>query len=675
KITNQGLIDANIANAGLNIRAENFNGTNFTNTGILRASNGGTLSFSGNGTFFNTGGTITAVDASTVRIGARVVVSGGTISTSGTGAIRGAGVNASGGTLSNVTSTGLVAIGDGEELSVAGAFTNNGSVTLDSTGSGSVLRFGDGSVLTGTGAVTLSNNSSNQLEGIGSGDAVTIAPTATIQGAGRISPGASGGSNMLKITNQGLINANISSAALSIRAETGTEFTNTGMLRASNGGTLRFHGSGSVTNNGGTLDVITGSIMNSDGANPFSQTSGTISLDGTMMFPQGLDLNGGNLVGNGTFTGPLRNNGGIVAPGHSPGRITINGNYTQGANGVLNIEIGGSTPGTGYDQLIVSGNAALGGTLNVSLINGYQPHMGDTFTIISPQSFSGAFAQVNAQGFGVQTNYASGSITVTITSVPDQLRNISTRLNVGTGDNALIGGFIVSGTEPKKVIIRAIGPSLQPFGIPNFLADPTLELFDGAGTSLAMNDNWRDTQQAEIEASTVAPTRDAESAIVRTLPPGNYTAVVRGKNNTTGIGLVEVYDLNLSAQSKLGNISSRGFVNTDNNVMIGGFIVGGGGGGMRVAVRAIGPTLTNFGVPGALADPTLTLVDVNGVTIRANDNWRSDQQAELIAANIQPMNDAESALIATLPAGNYTAIVRGKNNTTGVGLVEVYTLP
>ncbi len=305
--------------------------SSLTNTGLIAIPDQEAITLAG--TFVNNG----SIALSSVGNGATLRCAAGTVLTgsSGTGAIRGAGVNASGGVLSNVTSTGLVAIADGEELSVAGTFTNNGSVTLNSTVSDSVLRFGNGSILTGTGAVTLSNSNLNQLVGIGSGDAVTIAPSATVQGAGRISPGATGGDNMLKITNQGLMNANVSGAALVIRAETsnGTDFTNSGTLRASDGGTLLFTGGGSVTNNGGTLDVATGSTMNSDGANAFSQNAGTISLDGAMVFPQGLDLNGGSLLGNGTFTGPLRNNGGIVGPGHSPGKLTVSGSYSRGANG------------------------------------------------------------------------------------------------------------------------------------------------------------------------------------------------------------------------------------------------------------------------------------------------------------------------------------------------------
>jgi hypothetical protein len=242
---------------------------------------------------------------------------------------------------------------------------------------------------------------------------------------------------------------------------------------------------------------------------------------------------------------------------------------------------------------------------------------------------------------------------------------------VETGDNVLIGGFIITGTQPKKVIIRAIGPSLPLAGT---LADPVLELRNSSGGLIASNDNWRSDQQAEIVATGIPPANDLESAIVATLPANNsaYTAIVRGVNNGTGVGLVEAYDLDRSVDSKLANISTRGLVQTGDNVLIAGTIVVGQI-SQRVLVRAIGPSLP---VPGALGDPTLELRDGNGGLIRSNDNWRSDQEAEIIATTIPPSNDVESALVATLPANGaaYTAIVRGVNGTTGVAAVEVYGL-
>jgi predicted outer membrane repeat protein len=266
-----------------------------------------------------------------------------------------------------------------------------------------------------------------------------------------------------------------------------------------------------------------------------------------------------------------------------------------------------------------------------------------------------------------------GAVEVAPNDVP-KLANISTRLRVETGDNVLIGGFIVTGTQDKKVIVRAIGPSLP---VADALADPFLELHDGASNLIASNDNWKDTQQAEIQASGLAPTNDLESAIVITLPANtaHYTAIVRGVNDTTGVGLVEVYDLDRSVDSKLANISTRGFVQSGDNVMIGG-VIALGRSPLSVIIRAIGPSLVSAGVGNALPDPTLELYDGNGTLLAFNDNWKDSQQAEIQATGVPPTNDLESAIVATLnpyPA-TYTAIVRGVNDTTGVALVEVYGL-
>ncbi|MGI8957307.1 MAG: cupredoxin domain-containing protein [Chthoniobacterales bacterium] len=256
-----------------------------------------------------------------------------------------------------------------------------------------------------------------------------------------------------------------------------------------------------------------------------------------------------------------------------------------------------------------------------------------------------------------------------------QLLNVSTRLRVQTGDNVLIGGFIVAGNDPKKVILRAIGPSLTPLGVTGALADPVLELHGSGGALITSNDNWKDTQQTDIEASGFAPKSELESAIIATLDPGAYTAIVGGKAGRSGVGLVEGYDLDQAADSQLGNISTRGLVESGDNVMIGGFILGNGDGTTNVLVRAIGPSLTQAGVRGAMADPTLELHDSNGGLLMSNDNWKETQEAEIEATGLAPANDLESAILVTLPTAAYTAIVAGKNDLTGVALVEAYRLP
>lgn len=259
-------------------------------------------------------------------------------------------------------------------------------------------------------------------------------------------------------------------------------------------------------------------------------------------------------------------------------------------------------------------------------------------------------------------------------ALPGQLLNISTRGFVQTGDNVLIGGFIITGTEAKKIVLRAIGPSLSAAGLGNVLSDPSLELRDASGVLIASNDNWADGSNAsEITTAGLAPSQTNESALLQTLAPAAYTAIVRGVSSTTGIGLVEVYDLSTGVAAKLANISTRGFVGTDNNVMIGGFILGAGS--TRVVVRALGPSLGSAGVVGALSDPNLTLVNSSGTVVAANDNWASEPNASAIqAAGLAPGNSAEAATLQTLAAGAYTAIVRGNSNTSGVALIEVYAL-
>jgi hypothetical protein len=256
--------------------------------------------------------------------------------------------------------------------------------------------------------------------------------------------------------------------------------------------------------------------------------------------------------------------------------------------------------------------------------------------------------------------------------------NIATRLRVDNGNSVGIGGFIITGTEPKKVVIRGIGPSIQPnIGT---LSDPVLELHNQSST-LATNDNWKvndqtqQSQEAEIRATGLEPANDKEAALLATLAPGQYTAILRGKNST-GIGLVEVYDVDRAVDSQLGNISTRGLVELDNNVMIGGFIIGPGTSGpAKVVVRAIGPSISSS-VPNALADPSLEVFDQNGQSIARNDDWRQDAHADQIeAAGLAPAKDAESAvLLESLVPGPYTAIVRGANRTVGIGLVEAYNI-
>jgi hypothetical protein len=322
---------------------------------------------------------------------------------------------------------------------------------------------------------------------------------------------------------------------------------------------------------------------------------------------------------------------------------------------------------------------------NVEVSNSFNPFLGypnqnkigDYITIVS--DIAGSNVAYSATFNGEQDIYY-----VRVAPPPLKLFNISTRMRVQSGDKTLIAGFIVTGTEAKRVIIRGIGPSLSGVGV--VLSDPVLELHQG-NVTLVTNDDWKTrpdgtSQRAEVEATTIPPRNDLESAIIATLSPGSYTAILSGKNGGTGVGVVEVYDLGPTANSELANISSRGFVETNDNVMIGGLIVGGNNadGKATVLIRAIGPSLASSGLQGGLPDPTLELHDGNGGTIATNDNWKindqtqQSQESAVRATTIPPPNELESAIVATLSPGPYTAVVRGKNGGTGVALVEVYNL-
>ena len=240
----------------------------------------------------------------------------------------------------------------------------------------------------------------------------------------------------------------------------------------------------------------------------------------------------------------------------------------------------------------------------------------------------------------------------------------------------MIGGFIITGNTPKNVAIRALGPSLQQAGLVDVLQDPILELRGSDGRVLSQNDNWKDdsTTASQLQAKGFALSNDLEAGIVATLAPGAYTATLRGKNETTGNALVELYDLDEASDCQLANISTRGSVQSGDAVMIGGFILGGDD-GTKILIRALGPSLAEFGVPDTLPNPVLELRDGNGALLQRNQNWRDTQETAIRATGIPPSHDAEAAVVADVAPGAYTAIVSGEGGATGVALVEVYNLP
>ncbi len=335
-----------------------------------------------------------------------------------------------------------------------------------------------------------------------------------------------------------------------------------------------------------------------------------------------------------------------------------------------------------------SANVAVSNPFNPFIGYPNQQKIGDYITVVSDDA--GANVAYAATFNGEEDIYYV-RILPSAAVAQTNLGNISTRSLVQTGEHVMIGGFIVQGTGTKRVIMRAIGPELTQFGITDVLANPRLELYNGTGALIGTNDDWQTTiiggvitgnQVSDIQNSGLAPTEANESAIIADLQPGNYTAIVRGVNDTTGVALVEVYDFNPGVSSTLGNISTRSFVQIGEHVMIGGFIVQGSG-LKSVIIRAIGPELTQFGITDALANPKLELYNGAGVLIASNDNWQStiiggiitrNQVSDIQDSGHAPTEANESAIIADLPPGNYTAIVRGVNNTIGVALAEVYDL-
>ncbi len=269
--------------------------------------------------------------------------------------------------------------------------------------------------------------------------------------------------------------------------------------------------------------------------------------------------------------------------------------------------------------------------------------------------------------YSAPLSYTVGSPRVIPVAV---LANVSSRTFVQTGEDVMIGGFIVDGIVGKKVAVRAIGPSLAAAGVAGAMADPVLQIVDSTGAVVASNDNWSIPGE-ELTTYGLAPSDGREAGLVTTLEPGAYSAIVSGQGGTSGVALVELYDLD-NEMGRVANISTRSRVESGDNVMIGGFILGGSG--TPVLVRAIGPSLAAVGVANALLDPHLDLYDVNGTLLASNDNWREDQEAEILESGLMPSDNREAALITTLTPGAYSAIIRGATGGTGVALFEVYAL-
>ncbi|HEX8077516.1 MAG TPA: hypothetical protein VF511_06850, partial [Chthoniobacterales bacterium] len=493
------------------------------------------------------------------------------------------------------------------------------------------------------------------------------------------------------------------------------KFENSGQLLSENGlGIINQDNAGLINQDGASIISTDGaSLINQDGASLINQDGASaISHDGSSLINQdgasrpalfagsaaaatsagfiqtggetdltritiesSVTLNGGSLTGSGVIGGSLTNNSGFISPGHSAGTISVTGDFYQAGAGTLIVENGGLGSGQA-DQLQVAGTATLGGTLHVRAIGNYVANPADTFSPLSYAAVNGSFA--SAGGNASLTLNANGALVSINPAAPPpqsgQPLNIATRMRVLTNDKVLIGGFIVSGPSgsTKKVLIRGLGPTLTDRGVSGVLPDPFLDLYLPDG-SVISNDNW-DQAPNKGEIPQGFTPKATESVIIATLSPGAYTVIESGAHNEIGVGLTEIYDLDPSSAAQLGNISTRGFVQTGDNVMIGGFIVGGNE-PTQVLIRASGPSLKSppNNLSGVLEDPTLELVDANGNSL-TNDDWRETQQNAIIATTIPPLDNHEPAILATLTPGGYTAVVRGKNDTTGIAVVEVYKI-
>ncbi len=424
------------------------------------------------------------------------------------------------------------------------------------------------------------------------------------------------------------------------------------------GNTIAFNGGGVAIDSSCSGNQIYGNSI-------FRNVGLGINLSGGVENPDGVTAN--DIDDSDTGANELQNYPVLSEISVSGGDRSVQGSLTSHPNSdyVLNFYSNSEVDASGFGE----GETWLG-SLDV------HTNVQNTSEFSFPLGADTAGKFITATATDINGNTSEFSKASAVVPAIGRFLNISTRLRVQSGDKVLIGGFILTGATPAEVLLRAIGPSLEANGQPieGRLANPTLELFQG-NTLLASNDNWQESQKAAIEATGLAPLNTLESAIVRTLDPGAYTMVVRGVNDGTGIGLVEAYDLSAADGERFANISTRGLVETGNNVMIGGFILGSNAGmTIRVVLRAIGPSLTDLGVPDALQDPMLELFDANGVMIQANDNWKDSQQAEIEAAGLAPGDEHESTIVRDLAPGAYTAITRGVGETSGVGLVEAYDI-
>jgi len=619
-----------------------------TKSVIIRGPGARLLSVSGNGAIrvfsFNSGSS--AISGLTIRDGSKTDAAGSGRSTFGGGIF-----NVQNATLAISDCTFINNLAQGANSTTAatvggsgngGAISNSGTLTLTNCTLNANLAFGG---LGANGSSAIGGNVHGGDGGAAQGGAIFNDTTGNLVMTNctlvaNHATGGTGGNGPISFGGNG---GNATGGVVNAGTMTVTAVTLTG-----NGGTGGTGGTGSNRFNGGSAGKASGGLAS---ANNSTTVRDTISAGNTGS-GAGLDVdgtfnsNGYNLIG---------------TADHSSG-FTATADQTGTDAAPLNAMLGSLQNNGGFTDTM----ALLPGSPAIDKGRTFAPPFTDQRGLAIFDDFSNPNAP-GGDGRDIGAFEYKGGQTP-----PTVLANVSTRLFVDTGDNVLFGGFIITGTQPKKVVIRALGPSVPLAGV---LANPILELHGPPPFATITNDNWRSDQEAALLAAGVAPSNDLESAIVATLPANGagYTAIIRGVNNGTGIGLLEAYDLDTAADSKLANISTRGLVQTGDNVLIAGTIVFGQT-TQKVIIRALGPSLS---VPGKLADPTLELHDGNGTIIDANDNWvDSPNKQAILDSTIPPPSNSESAIVYTFFSGGaqYTAIVRGVNNTTGIAVVEIYTL-
>jgi len=559
-----------------------------------------------------------------------------------------------------------------------------------------------------TGSAGISHNGSGTLTIAGS----VVSQNRTQMRAGGISNNGAGIIDVIDSTLK--FNHALAGGCGVLNSSTGTvNLTNT-TLDSNTANSLGSRGGGILNSSTGAVNVTNCTLYNNNaatGAGILNDSTGTVNItNSTISHNTASEVSslrpypllqpslepptfGGGLVN--SSTGPFRLRNSIVALNFaSADGYDVEGAFTTLGHNLIGTNSGstGFTPGTGNPNGDLVGTAASpidprldlladnGGPTLTLMLQADSParDAGDNSAITNPPFPGPPFTDQRGPGFPriVNDTVDIGSVEATPLPSSAQPLNISTRLRVETGDAVMIGGFIITGNASKPVVLRGMGPSLSAAGLSDLLADPVLELHGPNGGLIMQNDNWKDDQRALIEGTIFQPTDDRESVIVATLQPGLHTVVLSGKAQTTGIGLVEVYDNDPAVDSQLANISTRGFVQTGDKVMIGGFILGGSTANTHVAIRGIGPSLGQFGLSNFLADPTLELRDSNGALLAANDNWQDDpeQAAQLIASGLGLQDPTESGIFSSPPPGAYTAILAGKNGGTGVGLSEIYNL-